>query len=102
MAKRHYTWFIRPLDAHTNETISRELDALALTEENFNQVQICEGKTKYNVIEIPSEIIDYLLRSKDYLNLEFKLYIKEGRNGKIKEANWLHCRKKRPRTTVKN
>lgn len=105
MTKRQYTWYVRPLDAgHTNEAIIRILDALALTEESLNQAKICEDGERFNVLQIPREIVSYLLKSRDELNLNFKLYIQEGkvRDGKIREANWLHCQRKRPRTRVKS
>ena len=102
MTKRYYTWFIRPLDNHTNEVIFRELDALALSEESLNQVQVCEGKTIYNAIQIPTEMIDYLLKSRDQLGIRFKLYVREG-NGKIREANWINSRqRKRAKKPVEN
>ncbi len=94
MAKKQCTWFIRPLDSFTNEIISRELDALGLTEESLNQVKISEGEEIFNVFEVPRQLINYLRRSKSELNLEFVLYTQEGRHGKIRIANWLGSKKK--------
>ncbi len=90
------------MSTFTNEAIFRALDLLSLTEESLNQVEIGEEKKRYIVIQIPTEMVSYLLNSRDDLNLRFELYIKEGKHGKIKKADWLNRRKKRPRTPVKN
>lgn len=81
---RIYTWFAEPLDAYTNEVLARELP-----EENFFREMLCEDEKERDLWECKSSFVSFLRRSRKNLHVIFKVYVQEGRYGKIRLTNFL-------------
>ncbi len=77
MAKVRYTWFIEPLDSHTNEVLARRLP-----EENASCHTLEDGQ-EHNLWQCASDFVWFLKRSQENLALRFKVYNKAGQ-GKIR------------------
>lgn len=86
---RSYTWFIEPLDSHTNEVLARELP-----EENFCRNMLCEDGKERDLWECKSQFVSYLRKSAKCLHIRFKVYVRESRYGKIRLADFLDKKKK--------
>ncbi len=86
-----HNWFVEPLDAYTNEVISKEI-----TEENFQKEMICSDGKKRNLWQCSGLFVSLLKRNEQQNNLKFKIFVQQGK-GKIREANFL----KRKRTKQK-
>jgi len=84
MKKRDYKWFVEPLDSHTNGVISNEVP-----EENFSHGVICEDGKPHNLWECSFQVVSALMRSQRNLNLQFKIFNREGK-GKIRECTFLY------------
>lgn len=86
--EREYTWFIEPLDARTNLAIFNELPA-----SNYSDKIICSDGKQHNLWECSRALICAFSRSKLTLELKFNIYVKEGRNGPIRQCNFLYSSK---------
>jgi hypothetical protein len=74
MAKeRVYQWYVEPLDAHTNATVSGMLSA-----GDACQGIKCYDGTRRDLWCCDHQAIAKLRRSRQDLSLKFKIYIKEG------------------------
>lgn len=84
--KIEYTWYVKPLDAQTNQTI-----ALIVDEENF-----CSGSYLWRC---DVSIVLSLIKSIKTLGLKFKIFNQQG-NGKIREIplSILNKRKRKRKT----
>ncbi|HEY4497498.1 MAG TPA: hypothetical protein VJC20_01950 [Candidatus Paceibacterota bacterium] len=80
MKKRLYTWFIEPLDSHTNSIVSGEAKSLE-SYKYFNDEMGIERK----VWECAYNAIALLRASRKDLNLHFDVWVREG-HGKIRRA----------------
>lgn len=87
MTKPEYTWYIEPLDSDTNQTISRQLTESA--EENFSPKIVCGDGKQRNLWRCSYEFALSFVRSKDSLELKFKVWGKTGRHGKITKKTFL-------------
>lgn len=90
--KREYIWFVEPLDSNTNMTIAQQLP-----EENFGRVK-CEDEKKHNLWRCSVDFVLFLQKSKESLDLDFRIYNKERTQGKIRNCAFLFERRKRKRT----
>ena len=91
--KRKYVWFVKPLDASTNEAISREVP-----EENFQHGVLCADGLRRNLWGCSFQIFSALQKSRRSLNLKFRAFNRCG-NGKIRECDLLY--KKRRKSKAK-
>jgi len=83
MAKKQYTWFLRPLDNHTNEVICKTLGEYA--EENFlRTITLSDGK-RYYLWECPVQLVADFYRSQYDMGLRFIIYNRFG-NSKIRRC----------------
>ena len=89
MAKSKYTWFIEPLDAHTNGAFAKEIPG-----ENFFREVVCEDGQKRNLWQCPRELVAAFWESRNDLELRFRIYNQTGR-GRIRNVNFLFKRKKK-------
>ncbi len=80
---RVYRWFIEPLDAHTNATLAR-----SLPEQDAIYGARDDQGVKRNVYQVGSRQLESIRKSKGQLNLDFKIYVREG-NGKMRLASFL-------------
>ena len=83
MYKRNYTWFIEPLSILTNEVIAKELI--------YNDL-ISREKGR-NLWECSYDFALRLMKSKVNSNLDFRIYGREGRYGKIRDCTFLFSSK---------
>ncbi len=90
MSRKIYTWFVGPKDKDTNETISQEL-----SEENFLRGITCADGKKHNLWRCSFEFISMLSKSKVSLNLNFDVFNKEGKYGKIRKSPSFLLKKRR-------
>ena len=82
MKQREYTWFVEPLDAHTNKVVSGDLPV-----ENAG-AYLCVDGQHYNLWRCSSPKVQALWRSRETLGLKLKIWVKEG-NGVIREKTFL-------------
>jgi len=93
--KRQYTWFLYPLDGHTNEAISQRLG-----EENIQSDQLCEDGVKRNIWQCENySLVAEMLRNKIQGSFKFDIYKREGKHGKIKQ--WKFSSKKKKNKKLK-
>jgi len=85
---KQYTWFIEPLDAHTNHVISERVSA----DDNFSESLCNEGVTVEYLWRCPRKIINALERSRPQLNLRFNIYVQQGK-GKVRQ--WIFSKKRK-------
>tara|TARA_Y100000310_G_scaffold340583_1_gene436926 strand:+ start:1725 stop:2048 length:324 start_codon:yes stop_codon:yes gene_type:complete len=84
MAKRKkptYTWYLAPLDAHTNEVIAREADQRGIQLIPMRDILCSDGKT-HNLWQCNYSFARFLFLSKDNLGIRCVFYSQQGR-GKI-------------------
>ncbi len=89
MSKRQYTWYLRPLDAITNNSLAR-----CISEENFGEYPV-DGKN-LKMWRCNRETVRQCEASRKNAKLKFEIYVREG-NGQIRE--WKQSRKKRKKKT---
>lgn len=83
-------WFIEPLDAQTNEVISRELPV-----ENADRITFTrEGRT-HTLWQCPFNLVSRLDKSRGSLKLRFQVYNRFGLNGRIRKCPFLPKRGRR-------
>ena len=70
---REYTWFLEPLDSHTNEAISREVD-----ENSSKRDVLCSDKKKRDLWECLYSGLTKFRRSKTQLSLKFQVWRRKG------------------------
>lgn len=99
MIKRTYTWYIEPLDSHTNGVIGQQLAELA--EESFCPKIICGDKKQHDLWRCSYEFVLSLINSKDSLGLKFKVWGSTGRYGKIVKKTFLFSFKWRNKKKTK-
>ena len=76
-------WYVEPTDAHTNEVIAKRLLAVNQLDENFALVD-SEGK-EISVFQIEKyAFIQELYDNRQKFALRFKVYSRQGKNGKLK------------------
>lgn len=81
--KKQTNWFVEPLDANTNEVICRTLIASHDLIEHISMLD--ENEESHSVIEVPNyAFINKLYKSKAKFKLDFNVYSKQGKYGKIK------------------
>ena len=69
MRKRECTWFLEPLDAHTNQAIAREVG-----EENAQiGLKATDGK-EHDVWQCPYSVVGRCLKSRKTAKLKFKVF----------------------------
>jgi len=87
MKKREYTWYVEPLDSHTNLAVSMQL-----SEENFGQF-VCADQERHNLWRCDLLEAVAFWRSKISAGLTLNVYNQEG-NGQIRLCNFLMPKKK--------
>ena len=80
---RNYTWFVEPLDSHTNKVFSDEL-----LEEDFYRDLVCQSGIRRNLWRCSWKSVSEFWNSKNDLGLRFKVYSQEGQ-GQIRECTFL-------------
>ncbi len=93
--KRKYTWYIEPLDTHTNAIIAGEIDS----ETNFYRQRLCDDFTKRNLWQVTAKFAKIMDKSRSEKNLDFHILVQEG-NGQIRLWN-LAFQKKFKRVKIK-
>ncbi len=92
MKKKRYSWYIRPLDVHTNNIIANQLPP-----ENFFDGALCADGKHHPLWKCEfSNIIDFQ-RSKKQCGLKFHIYRRVGQ-GKIQKLDFLFRKKKKNKT----
>ena len=87
MKNKEYTWYVEPLDANTNEAVSREI-----SDENFQRDLLDEDGVLRKVWECPWPFVASLQRNKVQMNLQFFVFVREG-HGKMRSAAFLQRRR---------
>lgn len=83
--KRTYTWYAEALDARTNEIIANGLGQDA--EESFTgDILIPPDKKRHQLWRCPFSVVNFLQKSRNYLDLKFRVYNREGQ-GKIRKCD---------------
>jgi len=85
MAKAEVFWFVEPLDAHTNEVISKEAVSYGLSEER--NLRPRNGERPLNMWRCRHLFIERLKGSKRDLDLRFRVYSQRGPSGPLRETN---------------
>jgi hypothetical protein len=102
MADRIYTWFVEPLDGHTNEVIAKELAARGMAAEDFMCNILCTDNKRRDLWRLPTDTVKYLWKSRDALHLEIEIFSIEGKSRKPKKCTFLfrkkHLMKPKPLT----
>ena len=88
MPEREYIWFIEPLNSDTNEVIAQQL-----AESNFNEAIVCVDGKRHNLWTCSNQFAMSLVKSKESLDLHFKIWGKQGRHGKIRDKTFLFSKK---------
>lgn len=70
--QRQYDWFIFPLDAHTNEVISRQVDAGDLFPD-----MLCTDRKKRNLFRCDKQMVNFLGKSITELGISFRIFGRE-------------------------
>ncbi len=83
--KKIYTWYVSPLNAHTNQVIVETMEREIMVDQYINQNYL---------IECPFQLINFFIKSEKKFNLKFKIYNKKGKGGKIREINFLRKKTK--------
>lgn len=83
MEKKKIYWFVEPLDANTNEIIFKNFYPLEIEDEITNL------KDKDDVYRAVFQVKKYavitrLYRDQEKFSLSFKVYFREGKNGKLR------------------
>ncbi len=94
MSEREYTWFIEPLDSHTNQIIAQEL-----INKDFGRESFCEDGKEHNLWVCPLDFIKFFCKSKKDFNLKFNVYNKRGQ-GKIRKCKFLFIKPKKKKKTA--
>ncbi len=84
MTERKYTWYAESLNSDTNEVIARELIA-----ESLCSRILCVDGRRHDLWTCSYQFAMSLVESKESFNLHFKIWGKEGRNGKIYDKTFL-------------
>lgn len=94
MAKIVYQWFLEPLDAHTNKVVANFLSSISCLEENILSSVVTE-KGEIMAFQMRDyRDISYFLRSKDSLNLRFRIYNRRGNQAQLRQCSFLTKKKK--------
>src|SRR3989338_8271726 len=88
MKSKEYTWYVEPLDAHTNGVISSELSA-----ESFRRDLRDEDGALRKVWECGWPLVAKLRRNRRQQNLQFLTFVRAG-HGKMRSAAFLGKRKR--------
>ena len=83
--QRDYTWYVQPLNAHTNLSVS-----MHLPEENFNQ----EKQGIPNLWECTEEQARAFWKSRDDSGLDLNIYNQEGAR-EVRKCNFLFQKTKK-------
>ena len=87
---RDTRWFVEPLDAHTNEIFGKELDP---DRDASRGLTTSDGK-HHNLYEADWDIVNRFVKSKHQINLQFRIFSKEG-GGQVRQApEFLFMRRK--------
>ncbi len=70
-------WFVRPLDSHTNQSIARDLDRIGFLEEMETELG--------DMYRCPYERIAFFQKSARDLHLNFEVYRRRTRGGKLEK-----------------
>lgn len=87
MANAKTEWFVEPLDAHTNEVISREVASYELSEERNVRLPPRTGKPPINLWRCQHLFIERLRGSRRDLDLRFRVYSRRGSAGPVRLTN---------------
>jgi len=69
--EKHYRYFVRPRNKHTNDVLAAQLDQCG--------EYVCADGKRHFMFEAPNhDFIAYLQRSKSELNIDFEVFIQEG------------------------
>lgn len=91
-----YTWFVGPLDSHTNEVIGKELSSDDHDQERQEWCQTTIGKRQLWRCE--HSFITKLKNNRHHSHLKFEIFVRQGR-GKIRPFK---PRKKLPKGAIKH
>ncbi len=81
-------WYVFTNDSYTNEVISRELPS-----ENAHAEVMCDDGKERSLWLCSGQFVTKVLKNKKKQNLDFCIYKKEGKYGKVKKANFLKRKK---------
>ena len=81
------SWFIEPLDPHTNEIIARRLAELNEIADSSNQVVEDDKGIEHSVYQVKDykRILEFC-KSKKQFQLKFKIYTRTGIDAPLKES----------------
>ena len=74
VSKRHYTWYVEPLDSLTNGVIWSAIGS----EDNACESMPCADGKRHNLFRCDHEAITNLRRNRRQLHLRFKVFVQEG------------------------
>lgn len=82
MTKEKVSWFVEPLNGHTNEVIARNLLALSQCDENMALLDL--SGNKHSVYSVENYFfVSRLYKDRKKFSLKFKVYTKRGKHGKL-------------------
>ncbi|HPY08388.1 MAG: hypothetical protein ACOX0H_01020 [Patescibacteria group bacterium] len=83
MAKKRITWFIEPLSAHTNEVIFKNFFPI---DEVSDIMRLSDNEGVFRMVYQVSKyaIITNLNRDRRKFNLQYNVYYRESKYGKLK------------------
>jgi len=94
MINQRYDWFIEPQDSHTNNIFSQNID-----EENYMEGVICADGQRRNLWRCRINLISYFWRSRNDLEIRFKIFNRELLYGKIRDCTFLFKKRKPKKIT---
>jgi hypothetical protein len=93
MADRIYTWFVEPLDGHTNEVIAKEAAARGVADEDFMCNILCSDNKRRDLWRLPTDLVKYLWESRETHHLRIECFSIEGKGRKPRKCTFLYQKK---------
>ena len=73
--KRDYSWYVEPLDAHTNEWVGKYL----WEESAGNSLVLCFDGIRRDLWRCDRDFVTKLKNSRHQLHFKFRIFVQEGR-----------------------
>lgn len=81
--KAKTTWYVEPLDSHTNKIIANLLLSISELSENFQMLDsLGEHRNVYHLKSY--ELVSRLKKDRLNLSLKFNIFTKKGKYGKLR------------------
>lgn len=89
--QRKYVWYLEPRDSHTNEVFSKNP---SLDNEDCQIGRICADEKPHNLWKCPSGMLLMFLRSRNDMEIKFRVWSQEGNGKTYDKTRWLFSRER--------